>query len=474
MLSPKSLEEWPPAGLEAWLKAVAGTAPPEEWQKALQWQDEEGLAINALYLPDADVKPLLINPGRKTFPDLIQWLWWREEEDFRRHWEEALSGGAEAVEIFGEFPSDPDFFRHILSGINPDTTALWFDFGESNSALPFILHDELSRHLVDPGRLRGGLNYDPLTALIFSGKHDISEAETLRTVKAVLSEGGKVLPEFKMIGLNAAAFHDAGALSSLELALALALADAYLQVLEPADPTWLFQHMHLRIASGRDFPNSLAKFLALHVLWENYREAVALDVKAPCCIAVISRAWYSAFDVHNNLVRQTLQFLAAALGGCDAVLAEPFDIVKQMPDRKSYRLTRNIHLLLKLESDLPECLTLPEGSLFFQQYAGKIAEKAWDLFVEIQKQGGYLKALYSGWIQRQVQHQLEQRIRQLTQKEIPVVGATHYVNQHEKVSQLPPLPFRFGLASGRTDFETLQEKQFLRKLDELRTEREGK
>lgn len=471
MLFPKSLEEWPFAGLEAWLKAVSASAPSEEWQKALQWQDEEGLALNALYLPDSGVKPLRIHPVRKDFPALIQWLWWREEEDFLRYWEEAISGGADAVEIFGEFPADKDFFRHILVALNPDNTELWFDFGESNSVLPFILHNELSHHLVDPSRIKGGLNYDPLTALAFTGKHDVSESETWRTIEAVLSEGGKALPKFKMISLNAAAFHDAGAFSSLELALALALVDAYTQALQPADPPSLFRQINLRLASGKDFSSSLVKFLAFRVLWENYTEALNLNAEVPYCIAVISRSWYSAFDVHNNLVRQTLQILAALLGGCDAILAEPFDIVKQLPDRKSYRLTRNVHLLLKKESDLPECLSLSEGSLFFQQYAGKMAEKAWDFFVEIQKQGGYLKSLYSGYIQRQVARHLEQRIRQLSQREIPVIGATHYVDQHEKVTDLPPLPFRYPLAARRTDFETLQEKQFLRKLDELRLAR---
>jgi methylmalonyl-CoA mutase len=471
MLSPKSLEEWPLAGLEDWIKAVSASAPPEEWQKALHWQDEEGLALNALYLLDSGVKPLRINSNRKSFPALIQWLWWREEEDFLRHWEEAVSSGADAVEIFGEFPSDTEFFRHILAALNPDATELWFDFGESNSALPFILYDELSHHLVDPDRLKGGLNYDPLTALAFTGKHDISEADTSRTIKAVLSEGGKALPKFKMTSLNAAAFHEAGAFSSLELAIALALADAYVQVIEPADPASFFRQIHLRLASGRDFYSNLVKFLAFNVLWRNYAEALNIEAEAPYCIAVISRCWYSAFDVHNNLVRQTLQILAAILGGCDAVLVEPFDIVKQLPERKSYRLTRNIHLLLKKESDLSECLSLSEGSLFFEQYAGKMAEKAWEIFTDIQKQGGYLKALYSGYIQRQVERNLEQRLRQLSQKEIPVIGATHYVNQYEKVTELPPLPFRYPPAARRTDFETLQEKQFLRKLDELRIAR---
>lgn len=473
MFPQTALEEWPEAGLQAWLNAASASVSRDELIKAIQGEDQEGMTLNALYMPEAETRPLRTDSKEKKFPELIQWLWCHEKEGFQTYVKEAISGGADAVEIFGDYPSDAQFFSHLFSGFNPDNTALWLDFGESNSTLPFILLDELSRHLMDPRRLRGGLNYDPFTTLAFTGRHDLSEAETFRTLRAVFNEGGLVLSQFRLVGVNACAFHEAGAFSSLELALALALTDAYREALHAENAPDYINKIHIRLAAGMDFSGTIAKFLAFRVLWDNYSEALRLGFfQQPFTVAVVSRFWYSAFDVHNNLVRQTLQALAAALGGCDALLMEPFDIVRSMPDKKSYRLSRNIALLLKQESDLEECLSLTDGCLLYQQYAARLAEKSWELFIEIQKQGGYLKALYNGWIQRQVQRHLEQHLNQLNKNERTIVGATRYLNQQEKITTLPPLPFRYPLSAKRTDFEILQEKQFLRKLDELRLSRD--
>ncbi|MCX7650046.1 MAG: methylmalonyl-CoA mutase family protein [Flavobacteriales bacterium] len=468
MQSWNELTGWPSGTFEDWLKLAQASNTEEELKKALTWTDEDDIQVNALYLPDPDLKPLNSTFPRTSFPTLVQWVWLKEESEMQRILEEALGGGAEALEFFGDFPSSPSFFSDLLSGYNPEKNPLWFDFGEGNSALLFILFDELGRHLLNPDSVRGGVNYDPLTAAAFSGKFDISETETLRTLRTVLQEGTSLLPAFHLLGLNGVSYYEAGASPALELALSLALADAYLEAVQPASPEEFWKKIHFRLAADTEFPVTLAKFLAFPVLWKNYCAALGIQADQPFTTAVLSRHWFSAFDVHNNLVRQTLQSVAATLGGCDALVAETYDVVKQPPTRRSYRLTRNIPLLLRYESDLAECQSLGSGSLFFQQYAGKMAQKAWQYFLEIQKTGGFLKALQNGFIQNLIQKKLQNRISRLNSLKAPVVGATRYANPQEELKALPLLPFRYPAPAGTTPFEPLQEYAMLRKLDEMR------
>lgn len=457
-----------PGDLEAWLKAALASATQEEVGKALQHRDADGIALNALYFPGGDMRPLRNGMERRAYPAVRQWIWRLEEDKVRQWVDEAFEGGADEVEIFGEYPTSLDFFEHLLRGLDPERWVLWFDLGESHAMLPFLLADEFSVQLLDPGTVRGGINYDPLTALAFTGRHPAQAADAVRTVRVVWKEGGALLPLFKMLSLQGIAYHDAGASPSLELALTLALVDAYVQWLEPESLDQIARRTEVRLSADVDLAATVARLQAFPILWHNYAEALGTQAEPPSVTAVLSRLAFSAYDVHNNLVRQTLAAVGAVLGGCDCVMAEPYDVVKKQPDRRSYRLTRNVMLLLQHESDLRENVRMAEGSLYLQQYTGRMAEEAWKYFLEIQKAGGFEAALEKGIIQNLVHRKWQEQVQRLQKLERVVVGANRYPLASEHLDELPLLPFRYSPARGNTAFEPLQEKQLLRRLDEAR------
>ncbi|MCS6980666.1 MAG: methylmalonyl-CoA mutase family protein [Flavobacteriales bacterium] len=461
-------ELFEPGDLETWLKAALASATQEEISKALQHQDADNIVLNALYFPGEDIKPLRNAAVNRGYPAVRQWIWYLEEDKVREDVDEAFEGGATEVEIFGEYPASSDFFKHLLQGLDPERMVMWFDVGESHAMLPFLLADEFSVLLTDPSYVRGGINYDPLTALAFTGRYIGKKSEAVRTVRAVWKEGGALLPLFKMLSLQGIAYHDAGASPSLELALILALVEAYLQWLEPESLDQLAHRMEVRLSADVDVAATVARFQAFPVLWQNFTEALGLQANPPTVTAVLSRLAFSAFDVHNNLVRQTLAAVGAVMGGCDCMMAEPYDVVKKLPDRRSYRLTRNLMLLLKYESDLQECLRLAEGSLYIQQYAGRMAEEAWKYFLDIQKAGGFEAALEKGYIQSLVHRKWQEQVLRFQNLERIVVGANKYPLASERIEELPLLPFRYSPVRGNKAFEPLQENQLLRRLDEAR------
>jgi len=210
-------------------------------------------------------------------------------------------------------------------------------------------------------------------------------------------------------------------------------------------------------------------------LWHNYKEVFHNTFSAdPEVVAVITWNSYTAFDVHNNLIRQTLQVLSSALGGCDTWLIPSYEIPRNIPTGKSLRLSRNVALLLQHETDLKEAVALAEDAPFFENYGSRLAEKAWEYFLEFQKKGGYETCIQKGIIQRLVWENIEKKVKKINLEQKVVVGGNKYYNTNENLRNLPPLPFRFQKAQGNTNLPTIKELQLLRTLEELRIKHLGK
>ena len=100
-----------------------------------------------------------------------------------------------------------------------------------------------------------------------------------------------------------------------------------------------------------------------------------------------------------NMLKTQTEAMSAVLGGADSLTVEPCDIIFRQPDEFSERIARNQQLILKEEAYFDKVADPGAGSYYIEKLTYLIAESAWKLFLEIEKNGGFLESLKNGFVQ---------------------------------------------------------------------------
>jgi methylmalonyl-CoA mutase len=236
--------------------------------------------------------------------------------------------------------------------------------------------------------------------------------------------------------------HAAGGSEVQELAFALASSVAYLRALEAShiDLDAARQMISFRLAADADQFCGIAKFRALRRLWARVEEACGLTPTPLHLHAETAWCMMTRVDPHVNLLRTTMAVFSAALGGADSISVLPFTQALGLPDASARRLARNTQLVLSEESNLDKVSDPAAGSGGYEALTSEFCERAWDLFQQIEKQGGLHKALASGSFQSRVAETRARRRERVARRLDPLTGASEFpILEEVSVSVLKPL-----------------------------------
>jgi methylmalonyl-CoA mutase len=266
---------------------------------------------------------------------------------------------------------------------------------------------------------------------------------------------------------NARSVHAAGGSDVQELAFALASSVAYLRALEAdgVDLDAARKMISFRLASDADQFCGIAKLRALRRLWARVEDAsglapLPLHLHAETAWRMMTRA-----DPHVNLLRATMGVFSAALGGADSISVLPFTQALGLPDPAARRLARNTQLVLLEESNLDKVSDPAAGSGGYEALTDEFCERAWDLFQQIEKEGGLHKALASGSFQARVAETRARRRDRVARRLDPLTGASEFpVLEDVSVSVLKPLQ----LSPDTEDAKTLPRIRLAEPFEHLR------
>jgi methylmalonyl-CoA mutase len=152
----------------------------------------------------------------------------------------------------------------------------------------------------------------------------------------------------------------------------------------------------------------------------------------------ISKRVLTQCDPYVNLIRNTVALFAAGIGGADAITSVPFDTVGGLPDDFSRRIARNTGLILQEETHLHRVIDPAGGSWYLDWLTKQIAEKAWRLFQEIERRGGMLQALFSGWVTQQIDSAFAPRARNIARRKEGITGVSEFPDVGEERIVHPP------------------------------------
>ncbi len=343
-----------------------------------------------------------------------------------------------------------DDLAAVLAEVQLEMVAVTLDAGGAFLPAAAILAALWQRRNVSPKAARGAFNADPLATLAREGLLPVAASQALAQLAELAAWTAAEYPHVTAVGVDTSPYHEAGATAAQDIAFALATAVEYLRSMtknagtrdaETLDVNGAAQQILFRLSLGTHHFLALAKLRAARGLWARVVQACGgSPAAAPMRIdARTSNRVLTRRDPHVNLLRNTVAVFAAGLGGADAITSVPFDTMTGLPDSFSRRVARNTVLVLQEEAHLHRPVDPAGGSWFLDQLTAQLAETAWEVFQETERQGGMLAALQSGWVASQIDAAYRPRAKDIASRKQGITGVSEFPNvSEEQVTTTPP------------------------------------
>jgi methylmalonyl-CoA mutase len=279
-----------------------------------------------------------------------------------------------------------------------------------------------------------------------------------REWKETASRGAAALTELRARGFSSPVFmidqrtaHDAGASEAQELGGALASAVEHVRALtdEGVDATTAVDSIAFFFACDADQFATIAKLRAARLLWAAIRRELGLGDRPLHIHAETSRRMMTRKDSETNLVRTTIAAFAAGVGGADSVTVLPYGqaIGPASPDAR--RLARNAQSIVLEETNAYRVADPAAGAGAIEQLTDALAEKAWDLFQDIERAGGMRAAIESGRWAAEIADVRKKRSIAIATRKSAIVGVSEFPKPGERTPDAPAAPApAFAAATG--------------------------
>ena len=464
-----------------WLALVDKALRGADFERTLVAKTYDDIRIDPLYVPDAEPSPhSRLPPGNAPFTR----GWHSEKTDPPWQIDQLhitrdpvatnkailtdLEGGASSITLRLAAPgqsgleSGSDALAAALKDVRLDMMALSLDAGFNVASLPAMLTDLLKGRPDDPENFDISLNADPLGTLAVLGGLNVDIDSACRQIGDLSTARENGLPVNRIMRVDGAPYHNAGASEAQELACVLATILAYLRAQEDAGkpPEKTFPELTVCLAADTELFQTTAKFRAMRKLIWQIAESCGCPEAAPSVklTARTSERMMTRRDPWVNMLRTTAACAAASLGGAETITVLPFTWAIGTPDGFAARMARNCQLILREETALGTVLDPMGGSAYVDYLTEEISQKAWLIFQDIEKEGGMFKSLQSGKVQNMIHETSRARendialgTQQLTGissfphlDEKPVTAAPHEIPPplDEEAVTVEPLPLR--------------------------------
>jgi methylmalonyl-CoA mutase N-terminal domain/subunit len=291
-------------------------------------------------------------------------------------------------------------------------------------------------------RIAGTVQNDILKEYISRGTHIYPPAPSLRLVTDTIRWCSQNAPRWNPISISGYHIREAGATAVQELAFTLANGIAYVQAALNAglDIDAFGPQLSFFFNAHNNFFEEVAKFRAARRLWASImRERFGAKNEESMKLrfhAQTSGATLTAQQVDNNVVRVTMQALAAVLGGCQSLHTNSRDEALALPTEASASLALRTQQVIAYESGVADTVDPLGGSYFVEFLTNAMEEKARALIEKIDALGGAVKAIEQMFYQREIMESAYRYQRAIETKEKIVVGVNEFVSEKEPETEI--------------------------------------
>jgi methylmalonyl-CoA mutase len=254
----------------------------------------------------------------------------------------------------------------------------------------------------------------------------------MRIVADIIEYTSKEMPRFNSISISGYHMQEAGATCDLELAFTIADGLEYVRAAlsKGLDIDAFAGRLSFFFAIGMNFYMEIAKLRAARLLWATLmqkhfqpKQASSLMLRTHC---QTSGASLTEQDPFNNIIRTTVEAMAAVFGGTQSLHTNSFDEAIALPTDASARIARNTQLILQLETGIPKVVDPWAGSYFLESLTHALARKALTIIEEVEAMGGMTKAIEAGMPKLRIEETAARRQARIDRGDDIIVGVNKF------------------------------------------------
>jgi len=284
---------------------------------------------------------------------------------------------------------------------------------------------------VSQDQLSGTIQNDILKEFMVRNTYIYPPEPSMRIVADIISHTAEHMPRFNSISISGYHMQEAGATADLELAFTIADGWEYARVAidRGLDIDLFAPRLSFFFAVGMNFFMEVAKLRAARLLWD--RVMSTFEPKNPQSRMLRTHCQTSGVslteqDPYNNIVRTTIEAMAAVLGGTQSLHTNSFDEALGLPTDFSARIARNTQLVIHEETGIPKVVDPLGGSYYVEALTQALADRAWSIIEEVEELGGMTKAVESGMPKLRIEEAAARRQARVDRGEETIVGVNKY------------------------------------------------
>ena len=287
--------------------------------------------------------------------------------------------------------------------------------------------------------LKGTLQNDILKEFMVRNTYIYPPEDSMRIVADIIVYCSKQLPLFNSVSISGYHMLEAGATCTQELAYTIADGLEYVRAAknQELDVDSFAPRLSFFFGIGMNFFMEIAKLRAARVLWSELMEQEfkpknpkSLMLRTHCQTSGVS---LTSQDPYNNIVRTTIEAMAAVLGGTQSLHTNSFDEALALPTPFSAEIARNTQLVLREETGLTKVVDPLAGSYYVESLTASIIKEARKLIDEVEELGGMTKAVQAGIPKLRIEESAAIRQARIEKKEEVIVGVNNYFSSNEQV-----------------------------------------
>jgi methylmalonyl-CoA mutase len=288
-------------------------------------------------------------------------------------------------------------------------------------------------------KLTGTIQNDILKEFAVRNTYIYPPEPSMRIVSDIIAYCAAEMPKFNSISISGYHMHEAGATAVQELAYTLADGMEYVRCAkaDSLDIDDFAPRLSFFFGIGMNLFMEIAKLRAARTLWHRIMTELGAKkdeskrLRTHCQTSGVS---LTEQDPYNNIVRTTIEALAAVLGGTQSLHTNSFDEAIALPTDFSARIARNTQLILAEESGVTAVADPLGGSFYVEKLTRELEEKAWALIEEVEAHGGMTKAVAEGLPKHRIEEAAAARAAKVDTGETTIVGVNRY-----RLAEEPPV-----------------------------------
>lgn len=463
-----SAQTYPPAWLKQASKELKGKDPAE----ALLWRTPEGIPIKPLYTK-SDVEHLDIAQAPATFPftrgpyatmytakpwTVRQYAGFSTAEESNAFYHKNLKAGQQGLSVAfdlathrgydSDHPRVPgdvgmagvpidsvEDMKILFNGIPLDKMSVSMTM--NGAVLPILAMYIVAAEEqgVDQKLLSGTIQNDILKEFMVRNTFIYPPTPSMRIIQDIFGYTSEYMPKYNSISISGYHMQEAGADAKLELAFTIADGIEYVRAAQAAglDVDAVAPRLSFFFAIGMNFYMEVAKLRAARTLWAKMmqdkfqpKNSKSLLLRTHCQTSGYS---LTEQDPFNNIIRTTVEAMAAVMGGTQSLHTNALDEALGLPTEFSARMARNTQLILQEETGIPKVADPWGGSYLMESLTNDLVEEATKVIEEVEAIGGMAKAIESGMAKLRIEESATRKQARIDSREETIVGVNKYVVQ---------------------------------------------